>query len=88
MDAIFTQWDNPVSSKHPPGQSSFWAGGSRGKRGRAEGPFPVFSPSTGPNWNDLPYPDFTFMYPQGTDNKMGTPRWGEVRNPLVRAQLR
>jgi len=78
VDAIFTQWDNPLSSRHAPGESTFWSGGERGERVRAEGPFPVFSPSTGPHWNDLPYPDFTFMYPQGMD-KMGTPRWGEVR---------
>jgi hypothetical protein len=78
VDAIFTQWDNPLSSRHAPGISSFWSGGERGERVRAEGPFPVFSPSTGPHWNDLPYPDFTFMYPQGMD-KMGTPRWAEVR---------
>jgi len=81
-DFLVTQWDNPVVHRHPP--VNFWQGGDRGERVRSGGPFPVFSPSTGRDWHDLPYPDFTFMYPSH-GQKMGTPGWRQIHSQILEA---
>jgi hypothetical protein len=36
----------------------------------------------GDAWYDLPYPDFTFMYPRRGD-KMGTPQWGKTHADVL-----
>jgi hypothetical protein len=60
VDVVFCQWDNPVVSKHREGRrsgkknESFWSSGD--DKWMDLGPPPVFSPSTGKDWLDVPFP--------------------------------
>jgi len=60
--AAATPWDNPVVSKHRERRrsknESFWSSGD--EKWIDLGPPPVFSPSTGEDWLDVPFPDYTF----------------------------
>ena len=135
VDIVFSQWDNPVVSRHRAGSAggkkndSFWKsgddkwmdlgrgcvhspprislltsslssrlsahvvfwflmGGEMSKRTKLRltcggvtratqrivpslrlGPPPVFSPSTGRDWLDVPFPDYTFRYPRASRYK-------------------
>lgn len=75
VDIVVAQWDNPVVSRNDkPDGTRFWGSGHR--KWLQQGPLPVFSPSTGDGWLDLPFPDFTFTYPK--QNRYSTPGWRDA----------
>ena len=85
VDLVFSQWDNPVVSRHRERTrgkgESFWSSGD--DRWINLGPPPVFSPSTGRDWLDLPFPDFTFNYP--SKSRYGTDNWDKASRKILAA---